>query len=107
VTAPTREQLLVLADRAERGPLSAAEAGRLRQGIDVAFSDRRSAAARTGARTRQQREAARRLVAVIALIRAARERGARTVPVQILDAVLFAELQLPPPRAHATPSVAH
>lgn len=32
---PTTEQLLILADRAERGPLTPVEAARLRQGISV------------------------------------------------------------------------
>lgn len=50
--APTREQLLVLADRAERGPLTAAEASRLRAGIRaLAFSVRS-----VGQRHRRQRE---------------------------------------------------
>lgn len=106
MTGPTREQLLVLADRAERGPLTAAEAARLRQGITAVYADRRSTAGRLSARTWQQREAGRRLVAVAALIRAARERGTRTIPVQILDATLHAELQLGPARPRETPQEA-
>ncbi|MEU3903274.1 hypothetical protein AB0F20_05595 [Streptomyces goshikiensis] len=96
---PTRAQLLVLADRAERGALTAAEADRLRQGIAAMYFGSRSAGSRAAARTRQQREAGRRLAAIAAVIRAARQRGARAVPVQILDAALYAEVQLPPPVA--------
>lgn len=105
MTAPTREQLLVLADRAERGQLTAAEADRLRQGIAAVYADRRSTAARLGARSRQQREAGRRLVAVGDLVRAARERGTRSISVQILDAALHPELQLPPTQGRQKPSV--
>lgn len=98
VTAPTREQLLVLADRTERGPLTAAEADRLRQGITAMYVDRRTAGARAGHAARRHREAGRRLLAVQALIRVARERGTRSIPVPILSAAVYAELQLAPPR---------
>lgn len=45
VAAPTVAQLLVLADRAERGRLSAAEAARLRVGLGVLESAARDASA--------------------------------------------------------------
>ncbi|GAA1065263.1 hypothetical protein [Streptomyces asiaticus] len=42
-TKPTGEQLLVLVDRAERGPLRPVEAGRLREGIAALVFARREA----------------------------------------------------------------
>jgi len=85
---PTREQLLVLADRAERGQLTAAEAARLRQGIAALYAGRWSVAAERRNDGRRHREAALRLMAAGDLVRTARQRGARSIPVQILAAVL-------------------
>ncbi|MEU7066928.1 hypothetical protein [Streptomyces sp. NPDC046161] len=95
---PTREQLLVLADRAERGQLTAAEAARLRQGIANAFTRRRSAAGNAALETRRYREACRKLLAVEALMQRARRQGTRSVRLQTLTVVLQVESQLPPPR---------
>lgn len=92
---PTREQLLVLADRAERGPLTAAEAARLRQGIhgladerDAADTMRRIVANRANAANGMRRRVSRQLAAVRALVVSARQRGLRSVPVWILAAAL-------------------
>lgn len=90
---PTREQLLVLADRAERGPLTAAEAARLRQGIGTLAAGSRSAAGRLGQVDRQRRETALRLRAVQSLIRTARMRGARHIPIAILAAAAQVDRQ--------------
>lgn len=87
-TAPTFEQLLVLADRAERGPLSAAEASRLREGIAALEWGRRSSASRLANRTRVRHEVVAQVAAVRALVASARQRGARAVPVWILAAAL-------------------
>lgn len=96
---PTEEQLLVLANRAERGPLTAAEADRLRQGIAALYAERRSAVTRLGNGTRQRREATLRLRAVHALVRTARQRGARHIPVAILAAAAQSDRQPGPPVA--------
>ena len=93
MTAPTREQLLVLADRAERGQLTAAEAGRLRQGITALYAERRSARSRASAETRIGREARRKLLAVDALIRNARRQGTRSIRLQTLALVLQPQVQ--------------
>ena len=85
---PTVTQLLVLADRAERGPLTAAEASRLREGITNLRESRRSAVGRRSAATRARRQGAAQLAAVRALVASARQRGARSVPVWILAAAL-------------------
>ncbi|MCX4543814.1 hypothetical protein [Streptomyces sp. NBC_01565] len=99
MTAPTREQLLVLADRAERGPLTAAEAARLRQGITALYAGRRAEGNRLAAHGGHEREARRRLLAVRALIRTARQRGARSVPLAVLAGAVHVELQLAAPQA--------
>jgi hypothetical protein len=78
VTAPTREQLLVLADRAERGPLTAAEAARLRQGIAALYARRPPASSRR----------ARQLQALASLVAAARRRGEEILPVALVEAAL-------------------
>ncbi|MEU0393846.1 hypothetical protein ABZ208_13885 [Streptomyces sp. NPDC006208] len=92
---PTREQLLILADRAERGPLSAAEAARLRQGIhtlaterDAAEAMQRIVANRAKAANGMRRRVSRQLAAVRALVTSARQRGLRSVPVWILAATI-------------------
>lgn len=86
VTAvPTCEQMLILADRAERGPLTAAEASRLRAGIRAADQARRSATGRTIIATRETQQQARRVAAVRDLVGRARSRGARTVAVWALS----------------------
>ncbi|MFD7554154.1 hypothetical protein ACFV9E_06390 [Streptomyces sp. NPDC059835] len=105
MTGPTREQLLVLADRAERGQLTAAEAGRLRQGITALYAERRTAGGRTGVETWRQREITRRLLAVQEVIRAARQREARTIPVRILAAAVGGDSQLPTPGPRPRASV--
>jgi hypothetical protein len=81
VTAPrpTREQLLNLADRAERGPLSAAEAARLRAGIHALYGPRRTW-------TTQIRTA--RIDALARLAVGARRRGHDTLPVALVEAAI-------------------
>lgn len=96
MTAParpvTREQLLVLADRAERGPLTAAEASRLRAGIGAMPPERRPTARGAGKEiTRREWAISRRLVAVQALVQNARQRGTRVISVQLLDIALRGE----------------
>jgi hypothetical protein len=91
---PTREQLLNLADRAERGPLTAAEAARLREGINAAQFGRRAAQPQPVKATRRERDLGRRLIAVQGLVQAARQRGGRAVPVQILDIALRGEFDV-------------
>lgn len=91
MSRPTVAQLLILADRAERGPLTAAEADRLRAGISGMYRERRSAGGRLGARTRQRAVDARRLRVVAALAAAARQRGARSIPLATLDIALRTE----------------
>lgn len=81
---PTVEQLLVLADRAERGPLTAAEAARLRAGIAAMDTRSRSAARRLADATRLQQEAAGQLAAVLRLVRQAQKRGGQMVHVRVL-----------------------
>jgi len=103
---PTREQLLVLADRAERGPLTAAEATRLRQGIAAFYADRRADGGRASVANWRLREMVRRLSAVQALIRSTQQRGERTIPVRILAAAVGAGAQLPTPGSHQRRSVA-
>lgn len=93
---PTLEQLLVLADRAERGQLTPAEAARLRQGLEGLRTERQQAAGRASSDARQRRAAALRLRAVHELVRTARQRGARSIPIQILAAAVQPELRLPP-----------
>lgn len=100
---PTGAQLLVLADRAERGPLTGTEADRLRQGIALLAGERRTESTRAGNHVRHEREARRRLLAVRELIRTARERGTRSIPVPILAAALHAGPQLAPPRPRQRP----
>lgn len=89
---PTVAQLLILADRAERGPLTAAEADRLRAGISGLYRERRTAGGRLGAQARSRRAADARLRVVAAVAAAARQRGARSIPLATLDIALRAEL---------------
>ncbi len=86
---PTREQLLVLADRAERGPLTAAEAARLRAGIAAAYS--RSAA---GFRANESRiRYLHQLAPVRRLIQTAKRRGVRSIPVRDLETAIGAAVR--------------
>ncbi|MFK0182346.1 hypothetical protein ACIQVR_41050 [Streptomyces xanthochromogenes] len=80
VRPPTVAQLLILADRAERGPLTAAEADRLRSGISGLHLERRAEGSRYAARAR--------LRAVASLVSSARRRGASAIPVTLLGQVL-------------------
>ncbi|MFE9738855.1 hypothetical protein [Streptomyces sp. NPDC006477] len=91
----TIEQLLNLADRAERGPLSAAEASRLRRGLrhldercHSLEAARSSTIGRHGNAQRHNADAARRLSALQALVASTRRRGGRVVAVQMADAIL-------------------
>jgi hypothetical protein len=93
---PTVAQLLILADRAERGPLTAAEADRLRAGISGMYRERRTAGARLGVQARNRRVADSRLRVVAALAAAARQRGARSVLLATLDIALGAETATDP-----------
>jgi hypothetical protein len=78
--------LLILADRAERGPLTAVEADRLRAGIRAMDTSRRSACRRLAA----AEHLARQVAAVADLVRRARYRNSRTVSVWALRRVLAA-----------------
>lgn len=79
-TPPTVEQLLVLADRAERGQLTAAEAARLRAGIAGLTAPQR--------RVRHQPRSGRQVAAIAALVRRTQARGAQAVPVWALERIL-------------------
>lgn len=81
---PTLDQMLVLVNRAERGQLAPAEAARLRQGLVAMDESRRASQGRATTRDRRQRETVRRLLAIQSLVRSARQRGARSIPVSIL-----------------------
>lgn len=81
---PTRKQLLNLADRSERGPLTPAEAARLRQGITAMAFSRSSATNRLTEALRRQRQTDRQLAAVVRLVRKAQQRGGRTIHVRAL-----------------------
>ncbi|MFG3510221.1 hypothetical protein ACGF5F_32515 [Streptomyces sp. NPDC047821] len=82
--APTLDQLLNLADRAEDGPLTAAEATRLRQGLrHLATSGHRRPY-----RSQRRDQPTRQLAALARIVHQARTRGARTVPVWALTQVL-------------------
>lgn len=82
--APTVEQMLNLADRAERGPLSATEAAWLRTGIHALVASQRSASRRLA----QAGSGRQQLAAVRRLVRRAGYRGAATVTVWALNQVL-------------------
>jgi predicted ATPase len=91
------DQVLNLADRAEDGPLSPAEASRLRAGIRRLEesrrnydSARRASIARLSMARRRHRDQSAQLTAIRALVANARHRGARSVPVWILSATLDA-----------------
>ncbi|MFE3657240.1 hypothetical protein [Streptomyces sp. NPDC059165] len=94
---PTVEQLLVLADRAERGRLSAAEASRLRAGIRAVVASQRGTSGRLAVANRGRRRSTAQMAAVRALVSSARQRGARTVPVWILAATLDDEPEIQTP----------
>jgi hypothetical protein len=103
---PTREQLIVLVDRAERGQLTAAEAGRLRQGIAALDAGRRSSGGRLADHRQQLQETAARLHAVEELIRTAVRRGRRHVMLQTLVATVDSVPALPAAEARQKPPVA-
>lgn len=84
---PTARQLLILADRADRG-LTPAEQDRLRAGIRALDAARRSAARHLANQTAAGEQHARQLTAVADLVHRARYRGARAVTVWALDQVL-------------------
>jgi hypothetical protein len=93
--APTVDQLLNLADRAEDGPLSPAEAGRLRAGIrnlvaerEAAEAERRLIAKRHHQAALKDRQASKHLATVRALVTSARRRGARAIPTHALAAAI-------------------
>lgn len=81
---PTVRQLLVLADRSERGRLTADEAGRLRAGIAALDTGRRAAAQRVTDLDRLRSQVA----AVRSLVRRVQCRGARTVTVLAISVAL-------------------
>lgn len=90
---PPTAQLLILVDRAERGPLTAAEAGRLRAGIGHLVRSRAVTGERLGCQVRRGRDAEARLRAVAALADSADRRDARTVPLFDLNLALHAEIK--------------
>lgn len=85
---PTRAQLMILADRAERGPLTAAEADRLRQGIAAMDAGRRSTAALRTRQVRALRVAAAQFAAVQRLVARAQRLGVRTVALRDLEGIV-------------------
>ena len=85
---PTVKQLLVLADRAERGPLTAAEASRLREGIAALESSRRSMHASLARQAQLRQQDTSRLAPFRSVVRRARARGGRTVAVWVLERLL-------------------
>jgi hypothetical protein len=92
--APTLAQLLNLADRAEDGRLSPAEAARLREGLrHLARGPRRPY--RRDLRTQHGKQ----IAALARIITAARTRGAKTVPVWVLAQVLAEPVQPKEPAA--------
>jgi hypothetical protein len=81
---PTLDQLLNLADRAEDGPLSPAEAARLREGLRLlAHPPRGPYRTRTGDARR-----VKQLTALNRAVRRARDRGAPSVPLYVLSHIL-------------------
>lgn len=85
----TTDQLLNLADRAERnGGLSAAEAARLRTGLAKLYSDRQDLQNRLRAQSRRYNAAASELRCIHRLVRHAQRRGSVTIPTWALDAYL-------------------
>lgn len=82
----TLAQLLVLADRAERGRLTPAEADRLRTGIHNLLGERRHETALRSV------PAIRRSVRLRGLVLEARRRGHRMVPLAALEAALGPQL---------------
>jgi hypothetical protein len=89
--APTARQLLILADRAERGPLTADEAARLRAGIAALDFARRSAARNAARIGVEHRRARHQLAWISRLVRDAHYGSRRHVTVWALDRALDAE----------------
>ncbi|MGW1492596.1 hypothetical protein [Streptomyces sp. NPDC002402] len=87
---PTAKQLLILADRAERG-LTPAEADRLRAGIAALDFARRSAARNSARLGIELRRARHQLAWITRLVRDARYRSRRHVTVWALDRALDSE----------------
>ncbi|PVC73500.1 hypothetical protein [Streptomyces sp. CS081A] len=97
----TTEQILNLADRAETGRLSTAEADRLRRGIRqlddrhrATEAARRSTALRLRYARTHGRDDRHRMDAVRALVHSTRHRGGRTVLVTTLAAILTAPIEM-------------
>ncbi|HEY9373947.1 hypothetical protein [Streptomyces sp.] len=84
----TTEQLLNLADRAERGPLSADEASRLRTGITQLHDDRRSLRSRLRVQTRQLRRDTEDLTGIRNLVVHSQRRRIAHIPVWSVVAIL-------------------
>lgn len=82
--APTLQQLLNLADRAERGPLSAAEAARLREGIRHLDTGKRAANGRLAHVDARKRDVTGPLAVVVRRVRASQKAGNRTIAVWVL-----------------------
>jgi hypothetical protein len=87
--APTVDQLLNLADRAEDGPLSPAEAARLREGLRLLAHPPRGPY-RPRARETQT---AKQVAALARTVQLARSRGAQSVPVYALTQILVEPVQ--------------
>ena len=81
--APTVDQLLNLADRAEAGPLSAAEAARLREGLQHLAVGRGPYRPRAS-----QTQHAKQIAALARIVHRARNRGAQNVPLFALTQIL-------------------
>ncbi|MFG3488512.1 hypothetical protein [Streptomyces sp. NPDC047972] len=84
----TTEQLLNLADRAEDGGLTPAEARRLRAGISQLDSDRRSLRSRLRLQSRRGNEATTKLRDVQGLVQRSQQRGLAQLPVWAVAALL-------------------
>ncbi|TXS22430.1 hypothetical protein EAO70_06105 [Streptomyces sp. adm13(2018)] len=97
----TTEQLLNLADRAEDGPLNAAEARRLREGIAMLSARNATLAGRLGAlATHIERGALAELAAVRRLVASSEKRGASHIPLWAIAAASGAPVVTPhlPPK---------
>ncbi|MEK9524051.1 hypothetical protein MIU24_32460 [Streptomyces venezuelae] len=87
----TIQQMLNLADRAEDGGLTPAEARRLRAGISQLDTDRRSLRSRLRLQSRRGNEASAELRAVRGLIQRSQQRGVAQLPVWAVAALLSDE----------------
>lgn len=84
----TIEQLLNLADRAEDGPLTAAEAGRLREGIHALQAHRTILSSKLGQKARRLIRVEPELRAIRRLVTRSRRRGDAHVPLWQLEALI-------------------